>query len=400
MTNPSPPPASEPGQAEHQDRGPRPPRNELLDLGRLRRSTDDRHIAGVGAGLARHLDIDPIIVRVTLVVLVFFGGAGLLLYVAGWLLVPEEGSPAQPIGLDDRNRGIVLLGVGILAALAALGDFAGAFWFPWPLVIVALLVVWWLNRSDRSHRPLGPSNAQVHAQTYAQTYGEPYGQAPAQAYATYPPYAPYQQTAYVRPRNLRKRGPILFWFTLAMIATGIGTLGLIDVSGAAVPSAAYPALGLALTGVMLVVGAFWGRAGGLILIGLLLALATLAASATAHHDAEQVVFAPTSSDSVRDSYDLGAGEMVIDMSGVEDVEGLDGREINVDAGLGELEIVVPDGVDVSVEASTAVGGVEMFGEDSGGVGGTREAFVDGGVDVPEMRLVIDLGLGQIIVREQ
>ena len=42
-------------------------------------------------GLARHLDIDPIIVRVALVVLVFFGGSGLLLYGAMWLLVPEEG---------------------------------------------------------------------------------------------------------------------------------------------------------------------------------------------------------------------------------------------------------------------------------------------------------------------
>ena len=65
-------------------------RDEIRDLGRLRRSRDDRKIAGVAGGLARHLDVDPIILRVALVVLVFFGGAGLLIYGAGWLLVPEE----------------------------------------------------------------------------------------------------------------------------------------------------------------------------------------------------------------------------------------------------------------------------------------------------------------------
>ena len=122
MTNTSPPPAVEPGPDHHEPQGPRTSRNEILELGRLRRSVDDRRIAGVAGGLARHLDIDPIIVRVALVVLVFFGGSGLLLYGAIWLLAPEEGSPAQPLGLDDRNRNIALIGTGVLAAIAAVGD--------------------------------------------------------------------------------------------------------------------------------------------------------------------------------------------------------------------------------------------------------------------------------------
>ncbi|QIK75496.1 PspC domain-containing protein [Nocardioides piscis] len=253
MTNPSPPPAVEPGPVDQPGHETRPPRNDILDLGRLRRSTDDRRIAGVAAGLARHLDIDPIIVRVTLVVLVFFGGSGLLLYGAAWLLVPEEGSPSQPLGLDDRNRNIGLIGVGVLAALAALGDFAGAFWFPWPLVIIGLLVVWFLRRSEKGPRPPG--------QWYAQTAHAQAAPASVPAQGPPPPYAPYDPTAYARPRNPRKQGPILFWFTLAMLATAIGTLSFIDVSGADVPAAAYPALGLALTGVMLAVGAFWGAPG-------------------------------------------------------------------------------------------------------------------------------------------
>src|SRR4051812_24309716 len=123
MTNPSPPPTtSESGPSD--DQGSRTNRNEILELGRLRRSAD-RRVAGVAGGIARHLDIDPIIVRVALVVLVFFGGSGLLLYGAMWLLVPEEGSPARPLGLDDRNRNIALIGTCVLAAIAAVGDFAG-----------------------------------------------------------------------------------------------------------------------------------------------------------------------------------------------------------------------------------------------------------------------------------
>src|SRR5215203_1294215 len=61
---------------------------------RLVRSRRDRWVAGVCGGLAEHFRIDPIIVRVATVALVFAGGAGLLLYLAGVLLVPEADEPA------------------------------------------------------------------------------------------------------------------------------------------------------------------------------------------------------------------------------------------------------------------------------------------------------------------
>src|SRR4051812_30401157 len=57
---------------------------------RLLRSTDDRVVAGVAGGLGRYIAIDPVIVRIALVVLTFFGGAGALLYLAAVLLVPSE----------------------------------------------------------------------------------------------------------------------------------------------------------------------------------------------------------------------------------------------------------------------------------------------------------------------
>jgi phage shock protein C len=58
----------------------------------LYRPTKDRMIAGVAAGLAEYLSVDVTVVRIALVVLAVFGGAGIALYIAGWLLMPNEGS--------------------------------------------------------------------------------------------------------------------------------------------------------------------------------------------------------------------------------------------------------------------------------------------------------------------
>lgn len=64
---------------------------ELIPSSRaLARPADGRMIGGVAAGLARYLRVDVTLVRVVLVVLVFVGGAGLPLYLAGWLLMPDE----------------------------------------------------------------------------------------------------------------------------------------------------------------------------------------------------------------------------------------------------------------------------------------------------------------------
>jgi phage shock protein C len=58
----------------------------------LRRATEGRMLAGVAAGLADYFDVDVAIVRVVLVALAVLGGLGVPLYVAAWLLIPEEGS--------------------------------------------------------------------------------------------------------------------------------------------------------------------------------------------------------------------------------------------------------------------------------------------------------------------
>jgi phage shock protein PspC (stress-responsive transcriptional regulator) len=53
-------------------------------------------IAGVCSGLADYFDVDPSLVRLIVVLTIFLGGAGLLLYIVAWLIVPEN--PEQDSG--------------------------------------------------------------------------------------------------------------------------------------------------------------------------------------------------------------------------------------------------------------------------------------------------------------
>jgi phage shock protein PspC (stress-responsive transcriptional regulator) len=58
----------------------------------LRRCPHRRVLGGVAAGLAEYLDVDAGAVRIALVVFAFIGGVAIPLYLAAWLLIPEEES--------------------------------------------------------------------------------------------------------------------------------------------------------------------------------------------------------------------------------------------------------------------------------------------------------------------
>ena len=61
-------------------------------------------IAGVAAGIAEFFDVDVTIVRIAIAVLTVFGGAGIALYIAGWLLMPVAGSD-QSIATRFTRKG-------------------------------------------------------------------------------------------------------------------------------------------------------------------------------------------------------------------------------------------------------------------------------------------------------
>jgi phage shock protein PspC (stress-responsive transcriptional regulator) len=74
---------------------------------RLHRGGDGRMLGGVAVGLADYFDVDPTLVRIGFVALTFLGGLAIPLYLAGWLLIPEEGSEssvAEELLHHERSR--------------------------------------------------------------------------------------------------------------------------------------------------------------------------------------------------------------------------------------------------------------------------------------------------------
>ena len=65
--------------------------NDQPEASQLRRSGDDKMLAGVAGGIARYLNADVTLVRVIIAALALFSGAGAALYLAAWLLIPADG---------------------------------------------------------------------------------------------------------------------------------------------------------------------------------------------------------------------------------------------------------------------------------------------------------------------
>ncbi|MGH4008557.1 MAG: PspC domain-containing protein [Pseudonocardiaceae bacterium] len=129
----------------------------------LRRHRSGRVIAGVSSGIAEHLGVPVLWVRVIFAVLAGLGGAGLVGYALLWAFVPAtEADPGQPSTARERQQavGLVVLGVGLALAGAALGGAWGG-WVTGPLgiALVGAAVVW--READASQRTRWRSGAGV-----------------------------------------------------------------------------------------------------------------------------------------------------------------------------------------------------------------------------------------------
>lgn len=370
--------------------GPRVTRDEIKDLGRLRRSRTDRKISGVAGGIARHLDVDPLLVRVAFVILTFFGGGGILLYGVAWVLVPEDETEDTVIRTDESVRTVALIVAGVLAVASVVGDSFGGLDFPWPLMLVGLaLLVVFGGKQAKENRAAGLGTG-----TPPPAPGTP-GAPAAPGAPTYTGYRPGPVPP-PRPRDPRKRGPLLFPFTLGLTALALGVVATLHLAGVDVTPSAYPATALGVVGTMLLVGAFYGRAGGLILLGLVAAVATAGTAALDDVSAGQRTATPRTAAALQESYDLGVGEIVLDLSRMDAAElgELDGRKVDLDLDVGHLRVIVPDeGLRVAVDASIDVGEVVLFGEKS--ETSVRDTF--GEQDAPTLEIDADMHLGQIEV---
>jgi phage shock protein PspC (stress-responsive transcriptional regulator) len=445
---PPPPPSPPPGAAAGPPSGPPPGWGPdtgdrlAARLRALRRSRSDRVVAGVCGGVARGLGIDPLLLRVLIVVLTIFGGAGVVLYALGWLLLPvDDGEPSLGTQLAHRHTArpssqklllaLVLAAAVVLGVLSAFRSWDG----PLLLSLAAVGFVVYLLRQPAPPALVGGVPAAGvaapgmvgSASTPGSTPGSAAGFAagstagtgsatgsrgPATATAVPPwqgppgqPPAPGQPPVPPPPAPPRERS-MLFGLTLSAALVALGVLAAVDVAGADLPHGAYPALALTVVGLGLLVGAWRGRARGLAPIGIVLAIITLAAALTSpwqdrfdRSDDVDLTLRPTSVAELPANAEYSTGQVRYDLTAVP-FEGRSAR-LGAQIGFGEIVVTVPRTVDVTVHARTGVGAVELLSAGSRGGFGTERTITDVGPDGPgggTLDLDLQAGFGHLEVR--
>jgi phage shock protein PspC (stress-responsive transcriptional regulator) len=168
---PPPPPPDPPGPPGGGQTPPPPPSRFDEHRRALRRDVGHRLLGGVSAGLADYLDIDPVLIRIAFVVLALLGGSGVLLYVAGWLLIPADDTD-RAIVQDfmekrPRRRSLVAIVLGTVVGIVAVSNLfsSGPWWPHWDggvggfgfflgLCALALAVVLLVTSGRRQGSPL------------------------------------------------------------------------------------------------------------------------------------------------------------------------------------------------------------------------------------------------------
>jgi len=314
---------------------------------RLTRSTTDRLIGGVAGGIGRHLNVDPLAVRIAFVILTFAGGLGIVAYLLCLLLVPTDDPSAPPVkwGLA-RTLGAGLFAVAALAIL--LPDWA---WGPAvPLLAVAGAVVYLLIRmlrdGDGSHA-----------------------------------------------------GQVAARIALGIVLVALAAGGFVAAAAGSALGGGIVVAGLVIAcGVGLVGGAFRGGARWLVAPALVLAL-PLGAVAATDLDVRGTwgdrTFRPGTVAELGRGYEMGVGSMKVD---TRDVELPTGRtDLPLDIGMGEILVLVPDDVCVTTDAEVGVGEVNVGDGEQGGV--DLDVSDDRRVapGVKQLHIVADVGIGAVHV---
>jgi len=336
----------------------------------LHRSRDERVLAGVAGGLGQYFDISPTFFRIGFAILTLVGGAGILLYVAAWLVIPDEGESDSIVSealRRHRDRPWLLAGVG-LVAIALVSLFAQAdFWpnsgFAWILLLLGGLAIVIAQR--RAKDGTQPDDAATPAATPA-----------------------------ARPRQ-----PSLLLPGLGVLVAAAGALALLDAVGVDVRWDVALAVGAIGTGVAVVAGvALRRRTGGLVVVGLVLTALAVAVSAVDVRLEGPIgsrTYSPVETGDLNSDYDLSIGDLELDLSNAALAAG--DTEVDANVGIGELRVIVPDDVAVDVDASASAGEVTIFGRSESGVDADLSRSI--GVLGSDRTLRIDahVGLGDVVV---
>jgi phage shock protein PspC (stress-responsive transcriptional regulator) len=394
-----------------------------------------RKVAGVAIGIARRYDVDPIVVRVAFVVAAFYGGAGIVAYLLGWLLLAtehDEGSPFESMVSERRSSTSIPITLVLCAALFPavawlFGDAYGVLGF---LMLVAALVL--LHRS-RGHlvppepAPKAPETPPGPAATAGAELGfDSWHRAAEREQATDP--SPAADTPRETPPSWDPLGVAPFAWNLPEPSApepekrhdpeprqrsraSMITLGAALVVGAgcvvAAPYASWLTPGhiigvlLGVLGIGMVAGAFSGGGRGLILLTVPLSAAgvllTLSPWDGQVEGIGEIMEYPTLIEEVLPSYHRTMGQVTLGLAGLPDSGVL--PPVSVRVGTGAATVWIPETADVEVTCSVGTGAVDCLGRARDGMNSTV-TLTDNGPDGPgglRIRLEVHADLGTVEV---
>ena len=383
----------------------------------VRRRTNDTWFRGVCSGFADRLGIDPVIVRVALVVLSLVWGVGITIYLVAWALLPNDRNQiVAQRALRDGNAGSI-----VVVVLAGLSLFGGSWWgkdsgwgFPWGLVFAGGLLWWLVGRSSNHHDADQRVSAGRTATPYATTSfnaGQPptasdpmtttTGGAPNTSRAAPTGYRPEA------PRKLRRRsgGGLMALLAIGLALVTYGSLSWLgsEFHWTGDHRTIAMAGSLAAIGLLLVVLGLAGwRAGFVAFLAVVLAITAWSSAVvpTGIHLGGRVGDATWKPALVATNanYRVGVGTGVLDLSGLPR-QGLSEAEIPAYVGLGELKVVVPEGLTVKILGHVGLGEILLPSDlGSNGQGGTDVArSVVIGDGPTEVVVNAGVGVGQLTV---
>jgi hypothetical protein len=164
-----------------------------------------------------------------------------------------------------------------------------------------------------------------------------------------------------RRRYERRRESRVLWrLTLSLIAIAIAVTLILD-RQVGVDASAYIVAALLAVAIGCLIGAFWGNAGGLVGLGLLLTVALLVASVVPGGRVGEQVREPRTLAGLHSSYRHGIGDFELDLSRFNKPSQLAGRTVHITTGIGQTTVYVPHKVPVRLDAHMRGGEINAFG---------------------------------------
>ncbi len=199
----------------------------------------------------------------------------------------------------------------------------------------------------------------------------------------------------------RRRSP-LRRITLSLTVVIVGLMIAIDRAGGLdISLRTYLAVALGLVGAGLLVGARFGRARGLALLGIPLAIALLIAASApviGHGPVGDRTWTPLTAGTIQRDYEVRAGTAALDLARVDFSHAGDVTS-RVQIGAGTIDVTVPPDVDVAIHGHTGAGQVQLLGVGRAGLG-VDQTLNDTGADGPgggHLDLTVEAGVGTVEV---